>query len=215
PTRQTTAIGTATVGGVTTTWVAWCGPCNPNGAGTGFTSGIVVLSNSGGSYHVVNSFLTGGTSAVPPRGHNRVVGEPAEPNERLRLDLRVLPALDRRAERSRRRPCLPDHRHWVDVDDHRPVRKPDRRPCRRCRGRERRPGRRHGLRCLRLRRQRGDVVAPGRQPAAGGRRPALPDRRDGPRRDARQGTVDVPGRKPPLARPVSRASTPTWIVTVA
>ena len=79
PARQTTAIGTATAGGVTTTWVAWCGPCNPNGAGSGFASGIVVLSNSGGSYHVVNSFLTGGTSVLPQRYITGVFVDPANP----------------------------------------------------------------------------------------------------------------------------------------
>ena len=59
--------------------MAWCGPCNPNGAGTGFTSGIVVLSNSGGSYNVVNSFLTGGSSALPQRYITGVFVDPANP----------------------------------------------------------------------------------------------------------------------------------------
>jgi hypothetical protein len=67
PTRQTTAIGTATVNGVTTTWVGWCGPCNPNGSGGGFQSGVVELSNVSGSYQPVNSFTTGGTSLLPKR----------------------------------------------------------------------------------------------------------------------------------------------------
>jgi ligand-binding sensor domain-containing protein len=62
---------------VTTTWVAWCGPCNPNAAGAGFSSGLVVLSNAGGSYHVVNSFLTGGTSALPQRFITGVFVDPA------------------------------------------------------------------------------------------------------------------------------------------
>jgi hypothetical protein len=79
PTRQTTAIGTATVGGVTTTWAAWCGPCNPNSAGTGFSSGVVVLSNSGGSYHLVKSFDTGGTSGLPQRYITGVFVDPTNP----------------------------------------------------------------------------------------------------------------------------------------
>jgi hypothetical protein len=65
--RQATAVGTATLDGVTTTWVAWCGPCNPNSAGGGFRSGVVVLSNDGGGYHVINSYATGGASVLPRR----------------------------------------------------------------------------------------------------------------------------------------------------
>jgi hypothetical protein len=65
--RQATAVGTATLDGVTTTWVAWCGPCNPNSAGGGFRSGVVVLSNDGGSYHVINTYSTGGDSGLPRR----------------------------------------------------------------------------------------------------------------------------------------------------
>ncbi|HEX6548162.1 MAG TPA: hypothetical protein VF134_05415 [Candidatus Dormibacteraeota bacterium] len=68
PSRVATAIGTATAGGVTTTWVAWCGPCNPSFAtGGGFRSGVVELSNSGGAYHLVSSVVTGGTSGLPRR----------------------------------------------------------------------------------------------------------------------------------------------------
>jgi hypothetical protein len=79
PARQTTAIGTATVAGVATTWVGWCGPCNPNAAGTGFQSGLVVLSNAGGSYHLVTSFPTGGTSGLPQRFVTGVFVDPANP----------------------------------------------------------------------------------------------------------------------------------------
>lgn len=79
--HQTTAIGTATLNGVTTTWVGWCGPCNPNGAGNGFQSGVVVLSNSGGSYHVVNSYTTGGASGMPPRYVTGVFANPSNPTD--------------------------------------------------------------------------------------------------------------------------------------
>jgi hypothetical protein len=79
PSRQTTAIGTATVGGVTTTWVGWCGPCNPDATGSGFRSGLVVLSNVGGAYQVVNTFATGGTSALPQRYITGAFVDPANP----------------------------------------------------------------------------------------------------------------------------------------
>ncbi len=79
PARQATAIGTTTVGGVTTTWVAWCGPCNPNAAGAGFRSGIVVLSNAGGAYYLVTSFDTGGTSLLPQRYITGVFVDPSNP----------------------------------------------------------------------------------------------------------------------------------------
>ncbi|TMC66125.1 MAG: hypothetical protein E6J16_02590 [Chloroflexota bacterium] len=77
--HQTTAIGTATLNGVTTIWAAWCGPCNPNGAGNGFQSGLVVLSNSGGSYHLVNSYTTGGANGLPPRYITGVFVNPSNP----------------------------------------------------------------------------------------------------------------------------------------
>ncbi len=80
PSRTTTAIGTATSGGVTTTWVAWCGPCNPSfSSGGGFHSGVVELSNSGGSYHLVNSVVTGGTSGLPNRYITGVFADPGHP----------------------------------------------------------------------------------------------------------------------------------------
>ena len=76
PSRQATAIGTATVNGVTTTWVAWCGPCN-----AGLQSGIVVLSNDGGTtYHVVRSFTTG-TGGMPKRYITGVFVNPSDPTD--------------------------------------------------------------------------------------------------------------------------------------
>jgi hypothetical protein len=66
PSRQTTAIGTATVNGVTTTWVAWCGPCNPGSSGNGFHSGIVELSNASGTYQPVASYAPS-SSTFPNR----------------------------------------------------------------------------------------------------------------------------------------------------
>lgn len=74
---QATAIGTTTdASGVTTTWVAWCGPCNG-----GLHSGVVVLSNAGGSYHVVKSFTTGGTSGLPKRYITGVYVNPSNAND--------------------------------------------------------------------------------------------------------------------------------------
>jgi hypothetical protein len=61
PSRQATAIGTVTIDGVTTTWVAWCGPCNPSGSGGGFHSGVVELSNATGSYQVAASYSPANT----------------------------------------------------------------------------------------------------------------------------------------------------------
>src|SRR6266496_4041631 len=54
-------------------------PCDPNAAGTGFQSGLVVLSNAGGSYHLVTSFPTGGTSGLPQRFVTGVFVDPANP----------------------------------------------------------------------------------------------------------------------------------------
>ena len=67
PSRQTTAIGAATVGGISTVWAAWCGPCNPNAAGNGFHSGVVVLRNSGPgtAYQLVASYTP--SSGFPNR----------------------------------------------------------------------------------------------------------------------------------------------------
>jgi hypothetical protein len=79
PSRQTTAIGTATVGGVTTTWVAWCGPCNPGGSGRGFNSGIVELSNSSGSYQVVAAYSK--SDGLPNRYITGVSVNPSNPND--------------------------------------------------------------------------------------------------------------------------------------
>jgi hypothetical protein len=67
PLAQTTAIGTATVNGVTTTWVGWCGPCNPGSSGNGFHSGVVELSNAGGSYHLVASYTPTAANKLPNR----------------------------------------------------------------------------------------------------------------------------------------------------
>jgi len=64
---------------VSTTWVGWCGPCNPNATGSGFRSGLVVLNNAGGGYQVVNTFATGGTSALPQRYITGVFVDPADP----------------------------------------------------------------------------------------------------------------------------------------
>ena len=81
--HQATAIGTATKDGVTTTWVGWCGPCNPNGLGSGFQSGVVVLKNSGttGTYQVVRSYSTGTGTAMPGRYITGIFVNPTDPND--------------------------------------------------------------------------------------------------------------------------------------
>lgn len=75
---QTTALGTATVNGVTTTWAAWCGPCNPGSSGAGFHGGVVVLRNSGPgtAYQLVNSYSP--ANGLPNR---YITGVTVNPND--------------------------------------------------------------------------------------------------------------------------------------
>jgi hypothetical protein len=81
-THQATALGTATdATGVNTIWAAWCGPCNPNGAGNGFQSGVVVLNNASGSYQLVKSYTTGGASGLPQRYITGISVNPNNPND--------------------------------------------------------------------------------------------------------------------------------------
>jgi photosystem II stability/assembly factor-like uncharacterized protein len=64
---QVTALDAVTVGGTQYVAAAWCGPCNPSfPSGTGFAAGIVMLSNSGGSWHATAQECTG--SAACPNG---------------------------------------------------------------------------------------------------------------------------------------------------
>ena len=74
---QATAIGTATdANGVTTTWVGWCGLCNPP-----FHGGIVVLRDSGPNtpYTVVRSF--GPSNGLPNRYVTGIFVNPANAND--------------------------------------------------------------------------------------------------------------------------------------
>ncbi len=57
---QVTALDAVTVGGTQYVAAAWCGPCNPSfPSGTGFKAGIVMLSNSGGTWHATAQECTG------------------------------------------------------------------------------------------------------------------------------------------------------------
>ncbi|WP_460934869.1 WD40/YVTN/BNR-like repeat-containing protein [Phycicoccus ginsengisoli] len=81
---QVTALDAVTVGGAHYVAAAWCGPCNPSlPGGTGFRSGVVVLTDSGGSWHATAQECTG-SSACPAAGlPNRYVTgiaiDPASP----------------------------------------------------------------------------------------------------------------------------------------
>jgi hypothetical protein len=85
PLSQVTALDAVTVGGVEYIAAAWCGPCNPSfTTGTGFASGIVMLNNSGGSWHAT-SVCTGSSSTcagsgLPDRYISGVRLDPANPN---------------------------------------------------------------------------------------------------------------------------------------
>jgi hypothetical protein len=65
---QVTALDAITVGGSQYVAAAWCGPCNPSfPSGSGFAAGIVMLSNSGGTWHATAQECTG-SSACPNGG---------------------------------------------------------------------------------------------------------------------------------------------------
>jgi hypothetical protein len=65
---QVTALDAITVGGTQYVAAAWCGRCNPSfPSGSGFAAGIVMLSNSGGSWHATAQECTG-SSACPNGG---------------------------------------------------------------------------------------------------------------------------------------------------
>jgi photosystem II stability/assembly factor-like uncharacterized protein len=64
---QVTALDAVTVGGTQHVAAAWCGPCNGSFPdGVGFRAGIVMLSNSGGTWHVTAQQCSG--SAACPAG---------------------------------------------------------------------------------------------------------------------------------------------------
>jgi hypothetical protein len=65
---QVTALDAVTVGGTQYVAAAWCGPCSPSfSTGTGFHAGVVVLSNSGGTWHATSQECTG-SSTCPDAG---------------------------------------------------------------------------------------------------------------------------------------------------
>ena len=68
-------MATTTRAGVSTTWAAWCGPCN----GATFDSGIVVLSNRGGTWHPVRQY-TSASGQLPPRYISGIRISDTDPN---------------------------------------------------------------------------------------------------------------------------------------
>ncbi len=84
-TSQITALDAITIGDTQHVAAAWCGPCNPSlPSGSGFEAGIVMLSNSGGSWHATAQECTG-TAVCPDTGlPNRYITgikiDPADPN---------------------------------------------------------------------------------------------------------------------------------------
>jgi hypothetical protein len=79
------ALDAVTIKGTQYVAAAWCGPCNPSfSTGGGFHSGIVMLSNSGGTWHVTAQACTGGgpcaSSGLPNRYISGVKIDTANPN---------------------------------------------------------------------------------------------------------------------------------------
>jgi hypothetical protein len=74
PTSQVTALDAVTIAGTQYVAAAWCGPCNPSfPGGGGFEAGIVMLSNSGGSWHATAQECTGGASCPSAGLPNRYI----------------------------------------------------------------------------------------------------------------------------------------------
>jgi hypothetical protein len=68
-TGQVTALDAVTVGGVEYIAAAWCGPCNGSfPTGGGFKDGIVMLNNSGGTWHASSSVCAGASTACAGSG---------------------------------------------------------------------------------------------------------------------------------------------------
>jgi hypothetical protein len=66
---QVSALDAVTIGGVQYVAAAWCGPCNASfSTGGGFHSGIVMLSNSGGTWHATAQACTGTSAACASAG---------------------------------------------------------------------------------------------------------------------------------------------------
>ena len=63
PFQQVSALDAVTVKGVQYVAAAWCGPCNVSFAsGGGFHSGLVILSNAGGTWKAITQACTGKTA---------------------------------------------------------------------------------------------------------------------------------------------------------
>jgi hypothetical protein len=82
---QVTALDAVTVGGTQYIAAAWCGPCNASFPdGLGFRAGVVMLNNSGGTWHVTAQQCSGATSCpaggLPNRYISGVKVDTANPN---------------------------------------------------------------------------------------------------------------------------------------
>jgi hypothetical protein len=66
---EVTALDAVTIGGVQYVAVGWCGPCNASfSSGLGFHAGVVMLSNSGGTWHATSQVCAGASSACAASG---------------------------------------------------------------------------------------------------------------------------------------------------
>jgi hypothetical protein len=71
---EVTALDAVTIGGTQYVAAAWCGACNARfPGGGGFHSGIVMLSNSGGSWHATAQACTGGGTCASAGLPNRYI----------------------------------------------------------------------------------------------------------------------------------------------
>jgi hypothetical protein len=69
PASQVTALDAVTIQGMQYVAAAWCGPCSPSfSSGGGFQAGLVMLSNSGGSWHATAQACTGGAAPCSSSG---------------------------------------------------------------------------------------------------------------------------------------------------
>jgi hypothetical protein len=69
PASEVTALDAITVGSTQYVAAAWCGPCNGSfSSGGGFKAGIVMLSNSGGTWHATSQVCTFPSSTCPASG---------------------------------------------------------------------------------------------------------------------------------------------------
>jgi hypothetical protein len=82
---EVTALDAITVGGVQYVAAAWCGPCNGSfTTGGGFHSGVVMLNNSGGTWHATSQVCSGTaapcTGGLPLRYISGIKIDTANPN---------------------------------------------------------------------------------------------------------------------------------------